>query len=408
MGLTYSRVDRNALIAPYDVVGHPAPPDLTALAELAADLSDTPTAMVNLMDESRQHSVAAYGRDPGVCDRADSMCSIILDEPGQVIVRDARSDPRFSDNPFVTGERAAFRFYAATHLRNPEGIVLGTLCVFDEKERTLDDRRIRGLGLLARQVDDALELRRRTSALIDAVSQLAEVRGELSRSNEALHAFAGQVSHDLRNPLTAVAGYLEELQDVIPDGSDAADHVVRALRSAHRMDDLINDLLGFAKLGAELRREPVALRNLVEEVRLDLAPALSAVGGHLEVGPLPTVRVDPSQIRAVLQNLISNAAKYRHPERPPLIAVHSARQEHAWVIEVVDNGIGVPAARREDAFTPLTRVHDPHASTAEGAGVGLATARRIIQAHGGQIGLDASPSGGTVAWFSLPDPAESR
>jgi signal transduction histidine kinase len=214
------------------------------------------------------------------------------------------------------------------------------------------------------------------------------------------------VSHDLRNPLTAVNGFLEELQDEFPGGSDAADHVTRALSSAHRMDDLITDLLGFAKLGGELRREPVMLRNLVEEVRQDLAPMLSAVGAQIDVGPLPTVRVDPSQLRAVLQNLVSNAAKYRHPDRPPVIAVHSARQEHAWLIEVVDNGIGVPAARREDAFSPLTRVHDPHSSAAEGTGIGLTTARRIIQAHGGQIGLDASPSGGTVAWFTLPDPTD--
>src|ERR1051325_3369013 len=177
------RVDRDALIAPYDVIGHPPAPDLSALAELAADISGTPTALVNLMGETTQHSVAGFGRDPGVCDRADSMCNSILDEPGQVVVNDTWADPRFADNPFVTGERANFRFYAATHLRNSQGIVLGTLCVFDDEARSLDDRRIRGLGLLARQVDDALELRRRTTKLVDAVAELAEVRAELTRSN---------------------------------------------------------------------------------------------------------------------------------------------------------------------------------------------------------------------------------
>ncbi|GAA3387212.1 sensor histidine kinase [Cryptosporangium minutisporangium] len=404
MGL--GRIDRDALIAPYDVIGHPPAPDLSALAELAAEIAVAPTAVINLMGETTQHSVAGYGRDPGVCDRADSMCNVVLDEPGQVVVEDTRSDPRFADNPFVTGERAAFRFYAATHLRNPQGLVLGTLCVFDEETRSLDHRRIRGLGLLARQVDDALELRRRTSKLVDAVAELAEVRAELARSNEALHAFAGQVSHDLRNPLTAINGFLEELQYEVPHDTPSSEYVARALTSTHRMSELITDLLGFSKLGGQLRREPVALRNLVEEVRHDLAPALSAVGARMDVGPLPTVRVDPAQLRAVLQNLISNAAKYRHPERSPLIALHSCRQDHAWRIEVVDNGIGVPRDRREEAFSPLARVHDPHDSSAEGAGIGLATARRIITAHGGQIGLEASPTGGTVAWFTLPDPLE--
>lgn len=402
------RIDRDALIAPYDLVGHPPAPDLSALAELAADLSETPTALVNLIGESTQHSVASFGCEPGTCDRAESMCSAILDEPGQVIVNDTRTDPRFADSPFVTGERAAVRFYAATHLRNSQGLVLGTLCVFDDSARCLDDRRIRGLGLLARQVDSALELRRRTAKLVDAVAELAEVRAELTRSNDALHAFAGQVSHDLSNPLTAISGFLEELQYNVPHDTPSSEYVARALSSTHRMSELITDLLGFAKLGGGLRREPVALRNLVEEVRHDLAPALSAVGARLDVGPLPTVRVDPTQIRAVLQSLISNAAKYRHPERPPFIALHSARQDHAWRIEVVDNGMGVPRDRREEAFSPLSRVHDPHDSSAEGTGIGLATSRRIITAHGGQIGLDASPSGGTVAWFTLPDPTGNR
>lgn len=391
MGLAHTRVDRDALIAPYGLVGHPAPPDLTALAELAAALCDAPTALVNLVGETKLHSVAGYGREPAAWDRADSMCSLILDEPGGVVVPDARSDPRFARNPFVTGERAAYRFYAAAQVRNAQGTPLGTLCVFDDKARVLDDRQIRGLALLAGRVDDALELRRRTSALVDAVTELAGARAELTRSNEALQAFASQVSHDLRNPLTAVAGFLEELQDLVPSGTDAADYVARALNSTHRMSELSSDLLSFPKLGDELRREPVALRSLVEDVQHDLVPALTAVGARLEVGPLPTVRVDPAQIRAVLRNVVSNAVKYRHPARPLLIAVHGARQEHAWVIEVIDNGIGVPAAKRAAA------------SPADGSGIGLSTARRFIQDHGGQFGRDVSPSGGTVAWFTLPD-----
>jgi signal transduction histidine kinase len=401
--------DRAALLAPYDVIGRPPMPDLTALAELAAGLCDTPIGVVNLIDDHRLYSVATYGWDVGACDRADSLCTVTIAATEPIVVPDTRRDPRFAANPFVTGAKASVRFYAASQLRNPHGEILGTLCAFDSEPRELDDRRIRGLNLLARQVTDALELRRRTTALVDAVTELAEVRSELTRSNEALHAFAGQVSHDLRHPLTTAMGYLEELAEEAVERADAGAglHAGRALASCARMTSMISDLLGFAQLGGALRREPCPLQRIVDEVREDLAPALTAVGATIECGPLPIVSADRVQVASVLQNLISNAAKYRHPDRPPQITVQARREGDSWRVEIVDNGIGIPPERREAAFAPLRRVHEgPSGPPADGHGIGLATCRRIVAAHGGRIGLADSPEGegrGTTAWFTLPD-----
>jgi signal transduction histidine kinase len=163
---------------------------------------------------------------------------------------------------------------------------------------------------------------------------------------------------------------------------------------------LIEDLLTFARLGAELVRVPVDLAELVEEVRDDLATALA--DATVEVDDLPVVVGDPVQLRAVLQNLLANAAKFTRPGEPPRIAVTSrrtGRREHdGWRIEVSDAGTGIPVEQRHRVFEPLARVD----ASVEGSGIGLTTCRRIVEAHGGRIGLDESFLGGTCAWFELP------
>jgi signal transduction histidine kinase len=125
-------------------------------------------------------------------------------------------------------------------------------------------------------------------------------------------------------------------------------------------------------------------------------------GAVLQAHRLPVVRADRTQLRALLQNLVSNAARFRHPERPLRIRVTAEPADPGWCIEVVDNGIGVPPDRREDAFTLLTQVHDRADVGPGGSGIGLATCRRIASAHGGEIGIADGDDGGTCVWITLP------
>ncbi len=120
------------------------------------------------------------------------------------MVPDASQDPRFADNPFVTGEIGQVRFYASHQLVTPHGVTIGTLCVFDTEAREISDDQERALVELAERVVDLLELELRTRELAVTVTELERARDELQRSNSQLAAFAGQVSHDLRNPLTTV------------------------------------------------------------------------------------------------------------------------------------------------------------------------------------------------------------
>ena len=384
---------RVAGIAAYDVLERPARRDLTALVELAARLCGTPMATINLITDTEQHQVAAVGFDASICSREDSMCAAVLGDDTPIVVTDARLDPRFQDNPFVTGVIGHVRFYASHKLVTPAGVAIGTLCVFDTEPRVLTAEQVGGLATLADRVVDVLELSLTSKRLAETLAQVEE-------SNQRLASFAGQVSHDLKSPLTSVTMSLELIRDQLDQGPEATDArwlVERALRGSERMALLIDDVLDFARVSGSLKLTEVDLDELLAHVVADLEVALDGVS--LDVGPLPTVCGDEVQLRALLQNLLSNAAKFKVVGRPAAVQVSAHPVTAGWRVEICDNGPGVPETERERVFEPLARAE----SGVEGSGIGLATCRRVVEAHGGRIGLAEAPGGGTVAWFELPE-----
>ncbi|CAB4761680.1 unannotated protein [freshwater metagenome] len=397
---THIDAERVVEIDRYRVLVEPPRADLLALVDVAAQVADVPLATINLITDTEQHQIATTGFDASICAREDSMCNLVLQEKAPVIVPDASQDPRFKDNPFVTGEIGDVRFYATHQLRTPSGVVIGTLCVFDTEPRELGDDQEEALVKLADRVVDLLELELRTRELTRAIAELEEKRRELERSNEVLTAFAGQVAHDLRNPLSAVRMSLELLEDQMAspelDADTLAYVAARANSGAERMQSLIDDLLAYARVGGQMKREPVDLGALVADVRADLAVQLSEA--DLVVEDLPTVEGDSVQLRAVLQNLIANSAKFVPHGQRPRIEVRGRAAGDVWRIEVVDHGLGVPAEDRERVFAPLARAHED----VDGHGIGLATVRRIIDAHRGRIGIEETPGGGATVWVELP------
>ncbi len=387
-------------IGQYRVLTDPPRRDLVALADVAAQVAGVPMATINLITDTEQHQVATIGFDAAICAREDSMCNAVFEHGEPVVVPDASQDPRFCDNPFVTGVIGDVRFYATHPLTTPQGVPIGTLCVFDVRPRTLSAQQRHALVSLADRVVDLLELELRSRELDASVADLKRTQEALQLSNEQLTAFAGQVSHDLSNPLMTIGMALQMLD--LGERTDPASGALltRALSGVRRMQLLIDDLLAFARLGGELVRVRVDLQQVVADVRDDLAVALAEA--TVEVGTLPVVTGDPVQLRAVLQNLVANAAKFTLPGQPPHLVVGArrtgSRRDDPWRVEVCDSGPGVPVEERHRVFEPLARVD----TSVEGSGIGLATCRRIVEAHGGSIGLEESPTGGTCAWFELP------
>ncbi len=376
---TQERMREQALEA-YDVLASPPRRELEALVELAAKFTGVPMATINLITSTQQWQVATYGFEAAVCDREDSMCRFVVEGGEPILLPDASLDERFRDNPFTTGEIADVRFYASYPLETPAGVVLGTLCVFDAEVHPVDPETEHALATLAARVVDVLEL--------ELTSR------KLAAANERLGAFAGQVSHDLKNPLSAIRMSVELAREGAAEGSDLARLLERAERGAQRMNSMISELLEFARGGAAPERVDVDLDKLLSDVLEDLSGAFTP--GQVEAGPLPVVRGDSVQLRTVLQNLVANAVKFSG--RGAQVRVSAEEQVNGWWIGVADRGPGIPEQDRERAFEPMVRLD----RTRPGSGIGLATCRRIVHAHGGRMGIDDNPGGGAVVWFELP------
>ena len=211
--------------------------------------------------------------------------------------------------------------------------------------------------------------------------------------DERLAAFAGQVSHDLKNPLAAISMSLELAQDELAEADTeglevVVDLVDRAYNGAQRMIKMIEDLLEFARGGASPELTQVDLQEAVSALVSDL----DLSGHEVTVQGLPTVQADRSQILAVVQHLVLNAIKFS-PDSGP-VRVHAVDRR----VRVSDSGPGIPEEDRERVFEPMVRLDKKIAGT----GLGLATCYRIVIAHGGRIGIEETPGGGTTVWFELP------
>lgn len=392
-------LEREAELRAYAVLGSDDIPALERIVDLAAELSGMAVAEINVVSTHDVVHVATTNRDHLRVPREHSFCSTVIEHDVEnFVVEDASTTLPFARSPYVTGEKAAIRAYASARLRAPSGTVIGTLCVFGPDPRPVDADQLSALRMLAGMVMDVLELRRSQRELADTLGRLTASHRELHSSNESLEAFAGQISHDLQQPLAAVElalEILEEEADLDAEGMMLLDH---ARSGNRRMSRTIADLLDFAVAGAGSPAVEVDLDLLVVDVLTDLSAALSEA--KFEVEPLPVVLGHESELRAVLQNLIANAIKFSSPYGTPRVQISGEQVGATAKVVVADNGPGVPEEERARVFAMSFRGD----SEAEGHGIGLATCARIVRARGGRIGVDQAPSGGAAFWFELPAP----
>ena len=235
----------------------------------------------------------------------------------------------------------------------------------------------------------------RTAKLGDGLVNFLTDVTEQRRMEAELRSYADVVAHDLSEPVAGIAmlvGLLERRPDEPPPPG-----VLGQLRAgSERARDLIDGVLQYARAG-ELSTERVALAGLVAEVAADLGPSLESAGATVQIGSLPEVEGDPRQLRRVLQNLFANALKFR-ADAPLTIELSALRDSEEWVVTVRDNGVGVSPDQAGLIFGMFARAN----LEIEGAGIGLAVCRRIVEAHGGRIWVEPAAGGGSAFRFTLP------
>ncbi len=254
------------------------------------------------------------------------------------------------------------------------------------------------------------ELRAVNAQLQDVNERLAganqdlELRAaELARSNQELEQFASIASHDLQEPLRKVQTFGGQLAEREADrlSEQGRDHLRRMTAAAARMQVLIQDLLKFSRVATHGREfAPVDLNHVLREVLGDLEVAVNEAKASVRVDRLPPVVADCLQMRQLLQNLLSNALKFRRPDTPLQIRV-SGRITDRWVeLSVADNGIGFEPQYAARIFLVVERLHGMGAYP--GTGIGLALCRRIVERHGGGISAEGRPGAGAVFTVRLP------
>ncbi len=253
------------------------------------------------------------------------------------------------------------------------------------------------------------ELRIFTGIIHDLTAQkLAEEKliryaRELQRSNRELEDFAYVSSHDLQEPLRKIRAFGSRIEekDLSNLSERGQDYLQRMLSAATRMQRLINDLLSFSRVSTRaLPFQEVSLNQAVQEVLGDLELLIQETGASIEVGPLPTIQGDPTQMRQLFQNLISNGIKFRR-EEPPRIQVQEVKENITpgkVEIQVTDNGIGFEEKYLDRIFHIFQRLEGQRF---EGSGIGLAICRRIANKHGGDITATSQPGKGSTFIVTL-------
>lgn len=309
----------------------------------------------------------------------------------------------FSQDPEGSRERLLSKFSGKMPLKPHERRFLrrdGTVLTMELHETAVLDGENRMVGIRTVALD--ITERKRNEEI------LAWQTGELARSNTELEQFAYVASHDLQEPLRMVASYTQLLARRYKGklDSDADEFIAFAVDGASRMQTLINDLLAYSRLGRRGgQMRPVDAEDVLARVFADLHASIAETGADVKCGPLPTLAVDPVQFGQLMQNLISNAIKFRTGERPR-VRVTAERCGYAWRFCVADNGIGIDPSYSERIFQIFQRLHTR--SEYPGTGIGLAICRKIVERHGGRIWVESQQGQGARFFFLIPDPPEAQ
>jgi PAS domain S-box-containing protein len=234
------------------------------------------------------------------------------------------------------------------------------------------------------------------------ITEFKRTNEQLVRTNVDLDNFIYTASHDLKAPISNIEGLLHTLRSELPPQSQAGEvsYILDLMQdSVNRFTRTIEHLTDVSRLQKEYSQPPTAvpLADIIEDVRLDLAPLLTQTGGLLrvEVQAVPTILFSEKNLRSVVYNLLSNALKYHHPDRTAKVHVRSRKEGDYHVLEVQDNGLGLDLTRDQQLFTMFRRYH----THVDGSGIGLYMVKRMVENAGGRITVQSEVGQG--ATFSV-------
>jgi signal transduction histidine kinase len=390
------------------------------VTRVAQRLFGVPIGYISLVDATRQWFKSRQGLATAATPRDVSFCGHTILGDEALVVPDARQDPRFADNPLVTGE-PYIRFYAGYPLRTPYGHKLGTLSIVDRRPRELtgDERGLlRDLAcwaeseLNAQQLSQAVLKQRESEArLRDAESELAAALAaqqaaneQLERLNKTKSEFVSIVSHEFRTALTGIQGFSEMMRDEDFTLEEMKEYATDINNDALRLNRMITEMLDLDRMESgrmTLNVEVVDLNEIVADVatRSRVNAPTHPISLQLDEA-LPPIPGDRDKLTQVLANLVSNAVKYS-PDGGEIV-LSSAWEGDMAHVRVRDHGMGIPADALDKVFERFSRVESGASRYISGTGLGLPIVRQIVQMHGGRAWVESTVGDGSTFQFTVP------
>jgi signal transduction histidine kinase len=391
-----NETDRLAALYALDILDTAAEQDFDDIVGLASSVCGTPMSLVTLIDTDRQWFKARVGTDLTETPRDLSFCAHAILGRDLLVVPDATKDARFADNPSVD-MAGGIRFYTGAPLVTTDGYALGTLCVFDNRPRSLDVEQLQALRALARQVTSQIELRRHAIALANTTARLQE----LERRKDDL---AELVGGDLRAPLRLVSAYLDKLGSTGFHDAEMAELVGRAAAGHIRgFLDLLQHLTSMADAGAgseSLHMREIDLTRItqraVESVRPIAATKqiwiLNQAGG-----PALPIVADPVRLEQALTHVLFAAVKYTPSGGRVRVGTEIESGPAVWL-----DDMDLPDGLRPELFPHLYYGAIANPSEIPGPDRGLAVAKKILDAHHATVALSDRPGDGTTLHVVFP------
>jgi CheY-like chemotaxis protein len=390
--------ERLAELLSYDVLDTEAEQLFDDLTALASQICETPIALISLIDPDRQWFKSRVGLDAEETSREIAFCSHAILQEEVFEISNATIDPRFHDNPLVTGA-PDIRFYAGAPLITPSGHAIGTLCAIDRKPKTLTEAQKASLQTLSKSVVAHLELKRKNR--------------ELERTSQFKSDFLSYVSHEIRTPLNAINTFSQLLEGEAQKlnlPSSFTTPLSHVSQSGERLLEIVNSVLDIKQIEAgKMRVMPRAVNtkdfftHLFSLTKIRAEDSGIVFSTSIDNAVPDSLFFDDTKFGQVALNLLSNAIKFTNHGKS--VKAQVKYKSGKVIFNVIDQGIGMSDDDQKRLFTPFERMEN--ARQISGTGLGLNISKRLVELMDGSIKVSSKLNHGTRISVTLPADALS-